>query len=45
VKIENFKEKKNHGRILGWPKKQLTKLLADSKNMLILYVWWLLSTA
>jgi hypothetical protein len=50
VKIENF-EKKNHGtvKILGWPKKQHGtfsggKLLADSKNMHILYVWCSLLT-
>jgi hypothetical protein len=50
VKIENF-EKKIHGTVktLGWPKKQHGtfsdgKLLADSKNMHILYVWWSLST-
>jgi hypothetical protein len=45
VKIEIF-ERKNHGRIkiLGWSKKQhgtfsSSKLLADSKNMHVLYVW------
>jgi hypothetical protein len=45
VKIENF-EKKIHGRvrILGWSKKQHgnfsgSKLLADSKNVHVLYVW------
>jgi hypothetical protein len=44
VKIENF-EKKIHGRvkILGWSKKQHgtfcgSKLLADSKNVQVLYV-------
>jgi hypothetical protein len=51
VKIENF-EKKIHGRvkILGWYKKQHgtysgRKLLADSKNVHVLYVWWSPSTA
>jgi hypothetical protein len=51
VKIENF-EKKIHGRfkILGWSKKQHgtfsgSKLLADSKNVHVLYVWWSFSTA
>jgi hypothetical protein len=46
VKIENF-EKKIHGRvtILGWYRKQHgtlsgSKLLADSKNVHVLYVWW-----
>jgi hypothetical protein len=45
VKIENF-EKKIHGRfkILGWSKKQHgtfsgSKLLADFKNVHVLYVW------
>jgi hypothetical protein len=45
VKIENF-EKKIHGRvkILGWTKKQYgtysgEKLLADSNNVYVLYVW------
>jgi hypothetical protein len=45
LKIENF-EKKNHGsvKILGWSIKQHDtfsggKLLADSKNVHVLYVW------
>jgi hypothetical protein len=45
VKIENF-EKKIHGRvkILDWSKKQHGnfsggKLLVDSKNVYVLYVW------
>jgi hypothetical protein len=45
VKVEKLK-KKIHGRvkILGWSKKQLgtfssSKLLADSKNVHVLYVW------
>jgi hypothetical protein len=45
VKIKNF-EKKNHGTVktLGWSKKQhstfpSSKLLADSKNKHVLYVW------
>jgi hypothetical protein len=45
VRIENLK-KIIHGRvkILGWSKKQhatfsSSKLLADSKNMHVLYVW------
>jgi hypothetical protein len=45
VKISNF-EKKIHGRVknLGWCKKQHGsfsggKLLADSKNVHVLYVW------
>jgi hypothetical protein len=42
VNIENF-EKKNH-KFLGWSKKQHgtfsgRKLLADSKNGHVLYVW------
>jgi hypothetical protein len=51
VKIENF-EKKIHGtvKILGWSKMQhgtlsSSKLLVDSKNMHVLYVWWSYSTA
>jgi hypothetical protein len=46
VTIENF-EKKIHGRvkILGWYKNQHgtfsgSKLLADFKNVHVLYVWW-----
>jgi hypothetical protein len=51
VKIENF-VKKNYGRfkIKGWSKKQQGtfsggKLLADSKNVYVLYAWRSLSTA
>jgi hypothetical protein len=51
MKIENF-EKKIHGRvkILGWSNKlhgtfSGGKMLADSKNEHVLYVWRSLSTA